>query len=1306
MVAQWKGCKRACFDMQSSYAFLEDSGSATLKARPGPRIRPLLPVTTNSMDTQGMAVPTPNVPEGFAEHTPVENGLKLNGNYRMYSSIGDLRANMHYDNYPEEIPAPPSVPPPPPPNMAPPDPPHQGPPSPSESSPGSPSPPDFIPPTPNSSAPVVPNFVPPPPPPPNISPLGNQQLQSASKWKSETGLNNLPNDVPVGLPNRFSLNPSLFQPSHGQTHTNVDPNSSLPRLFKVPPPAPTRISSIQQQEYISPQADNTRYTKDPPPSPVPSSFNPTMQAKLFSTRRGQSSLNDTMNKRKSMIIMDTPSESMDHSHTNEIVSAIKADTGRYGSTDIRAKMDGTLSGKTESGDNSVNLNGANQENPELNTSKGYGFNNNAEKQTSKIMQIKNDFVSTMSGKNSVKEWPKVSKDTTAFNTALSKDSYVSEVSKSSKPTINIISLKPIIGDENPNISNTNLHSTNDEDVSQKSMEAIGEVKTEPVKVIKTPLSPPPVAPPPPPIAMAPSPLSVPPPPPPLPTALTTAPFPLPTASPLLLSKKASATNLPTPTPPPPPPPPPPLPSLSASQPTDSQLSPKAAASLPEVPSMASPMPPPKAPPAPPPLPPLVSPSVQKSPLTLSKDLHTKDDNLKEIPEKDKPTEIRHIQPSLKTTDNDQKNKVGKIKQELEALLSSPKKEDIKVGTLKKSQHGLENKKKTPNDKVAPVRGGENTLVNSLMMKVPLLPNHPVVEDSDADTSEWHPKNNSADIDFPEPDYLPASSKPINHYKQQPAPHTTTKETTVESAPSPTKSTNELNIGETPVPSYKPHHARRVSAGSWAIEPVSSVASKSEPVLSLKAETDQEPKEALSPLASLVNSESSQIRVFAGSWTKEPISSVAFKSEPVLSFKADTNHEPKEALSPLTSLTNSESISQRENEKGLNHPNTGEKVDEGSPMALLMAAKKRAQKGPRSVERSNLPKISVANGAVISSLNSQNNEINPNTFVVVPMKENTQQTLPEGSSPYLKNSSIASSLSSSADKSENLEWSNQGLPKPSVSIQVFDSQHPSGDNSRSWSSAYKLQDSLNPQIKIVHPMAENKSPKLENFNISSYPSPSPVLRSNEEIEYEIIPPPAEFMNSPTMSNMSVHNTQQKERPFLYGDNIMSDYGKPSYEQNYKSNQTVISQTMNSRDKYLDDHYISGFSRDSQKGSLIKKRLYMPEPESSRNYGKPSTLRSAALPASYSHRLPPPNPTMVLDPRRSSSTPRFIAQGRRMSTENLIRVVPSQNDMKYKAQTPEYPVSRPNRPQTSYPGMTFTVRPGTRQPISNTYQGGYM
>ncbi|XP_018101822.1 uncharacterized protein C6orf132 isoform X2 [Xenopus laevis] len=1260
-------------DMPSSYSFLEDSGSATLKARPGPRIRPLLPVSNNSM-----AVPTPSVPE---------NGLNRNGNYRMYSSIGDLRANMQYDDYPEEIPAPPSMPPPPPPNMAPPDPPHESPPSPSESSPGSPSPPDFIPPTPNSNAPPVPNFVPPPPP-----PLVNQQLQSASKWKSETVLNNLPNDLPVGLPNRFSLNPSIFQPSHGQTSANMDPNSSLSRLYKVPPPAPTRTSSIQQQEYIGQQTDNTRYTKDPPPSPVPSSFNPTMQAKLFSIGRGQSILNDTLNKRKSMIIMDTPSgtKSMDPSHTNEIASATNADTGNYGSKALKAKMDVKLPGKT--GDNNVYSNGANQENPELNTSEEHCFNENPEQQTSKVRQIKNDFASTMSGKNSVTEGPKASWDSTALN----KDSYVSEMSKISKPTINIVSQKPF--GENTKISNTNLHSNKDEDILQKQINAVpSDVKTEPVKVIKTPVSPPPVAPPPPPFAIAPNPPSIPPPPPPLPTALTTAPVHPPTVSPLLLSKKASPTNVPTPPPLPPPPPPP------APQPTGSQSLLKAAAisASPLLPSMAPPQPP-KAPPVPPP----ASSSIQISSLTPSKVL---------------------------PTDNDQKSKVGKIKQELEALLSSPKKEDIKVGSLKKSQHVPEM------TKVAPVRGGENTLVNSLMMKVPLLPKQAIVEDTDADLSEWLPKNNTTDIEIPEPDYLPASTKPSGNYKKQPEPHTITKEIKVESAPHtiikgttlesspkfmtkeikvestpttmtkekkgesapntiikgttlesspnsmakeikvestpttmtkekkvesapntmikeiavesatpPIKSSDELNTGETLVPSYKPHHARKVSAGSWTPEPVSSVQSKSEPVLSLKSDTDQELKEASSPLASLVKSESI--------------------------------------------------ISQRENESAFNHPVTREKVDEGSPMALLMAAKKRAQKGSRSIERSNLPKISVSNGAVISSLTSHNSDINLNTFVVEPRKEATHQALPEGSSSYLKDAGIVSSLSSSAEKSEN-NWIHQAQPKPTVSIQVFDSQHPSGDNSRSW-SMFNASSTNNPRAE------NNMSPKIERFNISSFPSPSPVLGTKDEIEYEIIPPPAEFMNSPTMSHMSMRNTEQKERSFIYGDNIISDFSKPSYEQNYKSNQAVISQTINSRDKYLDDNPITGISRDSNKGSLIKKRLYMPEPESSRNYVKTSTLRSAALPAPYGHRFPQPSPTMVLDPRRTNSTTRYLAQGRRVSTENLMRVVPSQSDMKYKPQNPEYPASRPSRSNNSYQGMTFTVRPGTRQPISNTYQGGYL
>ncbi|XP_026719910.1 uncharacterized protein C6orf132 homolog [Athene cunicularia] len=109
------------------FGTMTDSGTATLKPRP--RVRPLLTfLPLNAQESHGVAVPTPSVPEDFEEKAALGSGSHINGNYRMYSSVGDLRPQaLEGDDLDEDIPPPPSVPPPPPPT-APAPPPPPGPP--------------------------------------------------------------------------------------------------------------------------------------------------------------------------------------------------------------------------------------------------------------------------------------------------------------------------------------------------------------------------------------------------------------------------------------------------------------------------------------------------------------------------------------------------------------------------------------------------------------------------------------------------------------------------------------------------------------------------------------------------------------------------------------------------------------------------------------------------------------------------------------------------------------------------------------------------------------------------------------------------------------------------------------------------------------------------------------------------------------------------------------------------------------------------------------------------------------------------
>ncbi|XP_063212886.1 uncharacterized protein C6orf132 homolog [Chroicocephalus ridibundus] len=278
------------------FGTMTDSGTATLKPRP--RVRPLLTfLPLNAQESHGVAVPTPSVPEDFEEKAALGSGSQINGNYRMYSSVGDLRPQaLEGDDLDEDIPPPPSVPPPPPPTApAPAPPPPASPvPPPPDMLPPPPPPPEMVPPPPamapppppasalsSPSTPAPPDFIPPAPPgAPQLSQAPASFTTSISKWKSETVLNTRQADAEgplcpaeAGVPAAPGPKESL-QPKHCP-----EPHLTFPRSFKVPPPAPARSSSIPVQE--SQPARQEPFQKQPharPPLPPCFTIRPAAKA--------------------------------------------------------------------------------------------------------------------------------------------------------------------------------------------------------------------------------------------------------------------------------------------------------------------------------------------------------------------------------------------------------------------------------------------------------------------------------------------------------------------------------------------------------------------------------------------------------------------------------------------------------------------------------------------------------------------------------------------------------------------------------------------------------------------------------------------------------------------------------------------------------------------------------------------------------------------------------------------------------------------------------------------------------------------
>ncbi|XP_068125850.1 uncharacterized protein C6orf132-like isoform X2 [Hyperolius riggenbachi] len=1193
MVSDW-----GSDEVHNSFSFLDDSGTATLKARPGPRVRPVLQFSASHTEIQGLAVPTPSVPSGYTDNPSLGNGPKFNGNYRLYSSVGDLRL-MSYEYSDEEIPAPPSVPPPPPPTMITVAPSQESNYSSTISSPSSPSPPDFIPPTPNSSAPSVPNFLP-----YTDASVASTEQQSTdvTNWKSGTDLSAGQKEMSMSLPNRFSLNPAVFQDSRGQTITEADPQSTLPKSFKVPPPAPIRTSSIQLQEY-----HDISYSKASTQSPVRSSFNPNAQAKLFSVQENKL-LNDTANKRKSMLIMDDQQDVFQNidlavQKPSSVVDFPSGTLAQKSSADMKTAELEAVS-RTQNG-----LLSDSRQGPEP------GFDNEPEKQSNNINTPVNGITL---GKKERSSHSLSSTELTKM--PLFKDDVIENGHKSLKPKI--LSMKPIL--TNLPISTINVQ-TKQNSLTRKETTTLpkerekmqNDLKLEQKEIAEViqdaPPSPPPMSPPPPPpLIMPPKPPTIPPPP-PLPFAVTppkTSPLtsppgsplvaltsPVPQVSPLLPSKPKISTSLTPPIPP----------SLSK---TESSKGPQ---------------------------------------VPLLKALQEKQQTLRQIPKKSVEIRSAHVSSVSIDDDNDQKARVGKIKGELEALFS-PKK-DEKVGELKNVRLGSESNKKNmeANKKNGNTQSkdGENTLVNSLMLKVPLMSVKQDKEELDGDFSDWNTKNSKADIQIPEPDYQPTTPNQKTERLDFSSMHS---EIIMPMAEMSSRPVQPLKVTDVPstldnIPTYKPHSDRKEFTESWTLDKIS-----------LKV--------------------------------PEP---VAFEHQ-----KPDTDHSNEETTASVI-------LNSTANENVNKHLDTGEQEEISSPMALLMAAKRRAQKGNRSaaLERSNLPKISLSRGIVKSTFSSQCNEekINTSTF---PKKENagyfSQQVtnfIANPSNPLDPDLSISrwtdrecksSSLntvapnSQKSDKATFIHTGNESFGKVSPEDRNEDFQN---DKFVQYSDSTKMASFIDGPA----------------FNISAVPSPIPASKRDELIDYGILPPPAEFMNSPPTVDIVSH-----ERG-LYNTNLksglMAGYGR--------NNQPLVSQTSSSSssdfNKYRSGPYSTEVGRDQQKASLIKKRLYMPAPDSMSSYGKSTnTLRTSA----YNHVHVPSTSSIVSEQWRSTNPSRYLSQGRRVPSENLNRMVSPITDLKYKPQNPEYSIGKETgRPQSTYQqGMTFTVRPGTRQPITQMYQGGYL
>ncbi|KAF5929718.1 hypothetical protein HPG69_002441 [Diceros bicornis minor] len=367
---------------------------------------------------------------------------------------------------------------------------------------------------------------------------------------------------------------------------------------------------------------------------------------------------------------------------------------------------------------------------------------------------------------------------------------------------------------------------------------------------------------------------------------------------------------------------------------------------------------------------------------------------------------------------------------------------------------------------------------------------------------------------------------------------------------------------------------------------------------------------------------------------------------------------------------------------LRHPVTGEVVERGSPMALLLAARQRAQKGRSggaALSRSSLPG-SIRGHSSQPEANSDSifSEGRPNSFTVVPK------------------------LPKEAEKDPQLAWSTQPtVPNQWKPQSRRDPQGTEPSHGHRWTKA-------EPQAPVAWERAAPSNlpqGRLLPKSFSSPPSP-PSKREEEEKEFsfEVIPPPPEFSNDPEPPTPALQYLGRRGSP---PRNNFSDLRQPLDAGPVASAPCGFS-------RFPADARYSGAGgpeRSSGGGrSLIKKRLYVGESHCSPGLPRGGTGRSLSSPNCFGPQ--PGGPFRAPggpEVRRVGSAGRAPPGGlhaRKPCLEGAAR-----GEAKYKGPGGDYGFapatgrSPHNTPHYGSPINTFTVRPGTRHPISYAYSGAH-
>lgn len=343
------------------------------------------------------------------------------------------------------------------------------------------------------------------------------------------------------------------------------------------------------------------------------------------------------------------------------------------------------------------------------------------------------------------------------------------------------------------------------------------------------------------------------------------------------------------------------------------------------------------------------------------------------------------------------------------------------------------------------------------------------------------------------------------------------------------------------------------------------------------------------------------------------------------------------------------------EEVLIHPVTGERVERGSPMALLLAARQRAQRGRQGAEavggpRVKLPlKLGSASSDASTTTSFYRNESKPYTFTVVPR--------PSAAGTVGSGRSKPPSFSSSSEQGRDVR----------AVAEVHSSSFP-GHHRAAASS-------------LLRGLLECGQPSQPHRGV-----PEEEESGETALDYGIIPPPPEFSNEAAETEGPLPGQEENHKCPSFpdcsrGSQAQRYFRWPSYSHGYGDGRepaAPLPSEKNGRNgdstpRYPDYSSSASYSsRCPNPRPLIKKRLYVSEPDS-------SYPRAAAAPRSTG--------TLSYGPGGYSSSAgdgvrRLNAahrngptgtQGRRPSTDAAGKAVPyggAGADVKYKGQNGDF------------------------------------